>query len=164
MKINKILLLLVAISMLFSVGITAMANETAISMNDETTYADGHDSIKVLPEAEVSNLGAITVTDKNGNGDLNFGDSYYVYDLTTGKLKGSSKESFGLDVAMKFVAKDSKAEAEANAYAEYTTDFFIKIDGLSNNFVGNGCYLAGYYPSYGIWVKIPLDGFTVEKR
>ncbi len=118
---------------------------------------------KVLPEAEVSNLGAITVTDKNGNGDLNFGDSYYVYDLTTGKLKGSSKESFDLDVAMKFVAKDSKAEAEANAYAEYTTDFFIKIDGLSNNFVGNGCYLAGYYPSYGIWVKIPLDGFTVEK-
>jgi len=122
-------------------------------------------SSAVLPNAEVTKLGAITVTDKNGDGDFSFGDSYWVYDLLGNqeeKLKEST-EPIDINIAMQFVAKDTVEEAAENAYAQYTTDFFITIDGLADNsFVGNGCYLVGYYPSFGTWVKIPLDGFTVE--
>lgn len=116
-----------------------------------------------LPEAEVKNLGMISVG--NNEGEYQFDGSYFVYDLigTNGGGLSSATEPFDLNIAMQFISKDEPEEAKANAYAEYTTDFFIEIDGLANgSFVGNDCYLAGYYPSFGAWVKIPLDGFTVE--
>ena len=116
----------------------------------------------ILPNAEVTNLGMITVTDDNGNGDYSFGSSYWVFNIFNGN-KTTSSDSFDMNIAMEFIAKDTKEEAEANAYAEYTTDFFIKIEGLEDNsFIANGCYLAGYYPSFNAWVKIPLDGFEIE--
>ena len=54
-------------------------------------------------------------------------------------------------------------EASANAFGNYTTDFYVTIDGIKNgSFVADeDCYLAGYYPSFGLWVKIPLKGFEI---
>ncbi len=124
---------------------------------------DGTHLVGALPEAEVSNLGKISV--EKGEGAYTFEDTYYIYDLlgNQDQKMATSSEAFDLNIAMQFVSKDTEAEAAKNAYGNYTTDFFIKIDGLENgSFVGDGCYLAGYYPTFGAWVKIPLDGFTVE--
>ncbi|MBE6680255.1 MAG: hypothetical protein E7598_07030 [Ruminococcaceae bacterium] len=117
--------------------------------------------ITTLPEADVKDLGQISVG-KAGTGADYTVDSYYVYNLFTEKLS-AAEESFELSAALEFVAIDTVAEAKKNIYGKYTTDFFITIDGIENgSFVADGCYLAGYYQSYGDWVKIPLDGFTVE--
>ena len=122
---------------------------------------DGSFLVGMLPDAEVANLGRITVT--SDEGDYQFGSSYYVYDLIGSSGLSSDTEPFDMSIAMQFVAKDSQEEAAANAFGQYTTDFFITITGLENgSFAGDGCYLAGYYPSFGAWVKIPLDGFTIE--
>lgn len=112
----------------------------------------------VLPDADVTNLGAITV----GKGDYT-ADAYLTYDLVNdGKLEEASVP-YNLTLAMDFKAKDTAEEAAEGMFGDYITDFFIKMDGMSSaSFVGDGCYLAGYYASYGMWVKIPLDGFTVE--
>ena len=113
----------------------------------------------VLPEATVENLGKITV----GEGDYADVDSYYEYDLLGNQTLTTKEGSFDLQMAMQFIAKDDAESAAANAYGEYTTDFYITIEGMEgDSFVGDGCYLAGYYPSFEEWVVIPLDGFTVE--
>lgn len=133
----------------------------SLGLSEDLEAAQASDFIEVgsyeytlvdfLPEANVKNLGAIKSVD--------FGEEYAIYDLGTSKITGTSEEAFGLSAAMQFVAKDSAEEAAANAFADYTTDFFIVTN---EDFVADGCYLAGYYPSYGTWVKIPLDGILIE--
>ena len=117
-----------------------------------------------LPDAEVINLGRVTVGPNEANEPYKT-ESYYVYDLLGNQSQKltSCSDAFSLQIAMNFKAKDTAEEAATNSYANYTTDFFIKMTGMSgNSFEANGCYIAGYYASYGAWVKIPLDGFTVE--
>ena len=107
-----------------------------------------------LPNAEVKNLGAINVNV----------DSYFKYDLIGGSGLTTATNPFDLQIAMEFIAKDSAEEAASNAYANYTTDFFITLAGFNGQtLTADGCYLAGYYPSFNEWVVIPLDGFTIEK-
>lgn len=115
--------------------------------------------VKTLPNAEVNNLGAITVNE----------DSHYEYDLIGNGGLSTKEGAFDLGIAMEFIANDTPEEAAANYYGNYTTDFFIKMTGVDENtfkttddYDGSGCYLAGYYPSFGSWVKIPLDGFAIE--
>jgi hypothetical protein len=76
----------------------------------------------------------------------------------------TSNETFDLQIALNFIAKDTVAQAEKNAFGNYTTDFYITIDGIADgSFVADeDCYLAGYYPSFNAWVKIPLTGFKIE--
>ena len=116
-----------------------------------------------LPNAEVSNLGIVTVGPDAEKAPYKT-ESYYSYDLIGGSgLSTVNDESFMMQIAMQFKAKDTAEEAAENYYANYTTDFFITMTGMENgSFVADGCYLAGYYPSFESWVKIPLDGFTVE--
>jgi hypothetical protein len=124
--------------------------------------SEGKYTVAKLPNAEVKDLGNVTVgPDQEG---VYGTDSYYVYDLVGGSGLKSAEEPFDLQIAMNFKAKDTAEEAAANAFGNYTTDFFITMTGLANNgsFVADGCFLAGYYPSFKAWVKIPLDGFTVE--
>ena len=52
MKINKILSLLVAISILFSVGITAMAEETAVAKIGNTSYATFAEAVAAAKEGD----------------------------------------------------------------------------------------------------------------
>ena len=138
-------------------GYTA-ANVTAGADVLMAVYEDKY-AFGTLPNAEIELLNDILV-------DV---DSHYIYDLVGNQSLTTSTDPFNLQVAMKFTAKDTLEQAQANAFSGYTTDFFIKIDGLTQeSFVGDGCYLAGYYPwddksvDDGLWVVIPLDGFTVE--
>ena len=119
---------------------------------------EGGYSVGILPDAEVTNLGSITV----GLGDYT-AEMYKTYDLIGGSGLQSAEVPYDLTLAMDFKAKDTSEAAAQNAFGNYTTDFFITMSGMSGeSFVGKGCYLAGYYPSFNAWVKIPLDGFTVE--
>ena len=113
-----------------------------------------------LPSAEVINLGPVEV---GPEGDFTFGDNYYVYDLVGTQKMTTSTEPFDLQIALNFIAKDTVAQAEKNAFGNYTTDFYITIDDIADgSFVADeDCYLAGYYPSFNAWVKIPLTGFEI---
>lgn len=114
--------------------------------------------VSAMPTATVSNLGSITV----GLGDYK-ADAYMMYDIINGGKLQEATVPYDLTLAMDFKAKDTAETAAQNAFGNYTTDFFITMSGMSgDSFVGKGCYLAGYYPSFKAWVKIPLDGFTVE--
>ncbi|MBE5758493.1 MAG: hypothetical protein E7332_00460 [Clostridiales bacterium] len=97
---------------------------------------------KELPNAEVIDLGKITV------------DEYSIYNgsLTEGG------EPIDLQIAMEFIAKDTPEEAAANAYGNYTTDFYITFN---KSFTANDCYLAGNYGTFG-WIMIPIDGMEIE--
>lgn len=114
--------------------------------------SDGKVTVGTLPQAEVSKLNAMTIGD------------YSVYDLLGNQSQklADGVEPKELQIAMEFEAKDTEAQAKANAFADYTTDFFITVSGLSEEqFVGNGCYLAGNYYPFG-WIVIPLDGFPIQ--
>ena len=126
--------------------------------SDPVTYKVGK-----LPSAEVVNLGPVEV---GPDGDYTFGDNYYVYDLVGTQKMTTSSDPFDLQIALNFIAKDTVAQAEKNAFGNYTTDFYITIDGIKDgSFVADeNCYLAGYYPSFNAWVKIPLAGFKIEDR
>lgn len=137
MKAKKILAVILAVAMLMSMAAVSVA-------------AEG----EALPEAQVKKLGAILA---------DFEGSYFVYDVFNRKLIGEESDPLALNVAMQFTAKDTAEEAAANAYGEYTTDFFIEMSGIEGGSVtADGCYLAGYYATFGDWVKIPLDGFEIE--
>jgi hypothetical protein len=114
-----------------------------------------------LPSADVINLGPVTI---GPDGDYTYGDNYFVYDLIGATGLSSTNEPFDLQIALNFLAKDTSEDAANNAFGNYTTDFYITIDGVENgSFVADDdCYLAGYYPSFNAWVKIPLKGFTIE--
>ena len=142
------------------VTLTAPAGLDVVTSSEGcgVVYADGVYSLQSLPDAEVTNLGSITV----GLGDYT-AEMYKTYDLIGGSGLQSAEVPYDLTLAMDFKAKDTSEAAAQNAFGNYTTDFFITMSGMSGeSFVGKGCYLAGYYPSFNAWVKIPLDGFTVE--
>ena len=110
---------------------------------------DGTFSVGKMPNAEVKNLGRITI------------DEYSVYDLMGGGGLKDGGDSVDLQVAMEFLAKDTESEAQANVFGNYTTDFFIEINGIKDGkFVADGCYLAGNYGTFG-WIMIPLDGMEI---
>jgi hypothetical protein len=69
-----------------------------------SVFAD--ENTNVLPNAEVTSLGAQIVTV----------DSYYIYDLVGSQKLTSASDPFALQIAMEFVAKDTPEQAEANAY------------------------------------------------
>ena len=124
-----------------------LAEGFEIVENEDGTFGVAEET-PVLPEATVTKLGAITV------------DEYAVYN---GSGLSNGGDPIDLQIAMEFIAKDTAETAKENYYADYMTDFFIQIDGMSGeSFVGDGCYLAGHYGSFG-WVKVPLDGMTIEK-
>lgn len=130
MKLRKFLAVVLSIAMvLSSMSFTVLADDPA------------------LPNAEVKNLGAITI------------DEYSIWD---GSLSEGG-DPIDLQIAMEFIAKDTEEEAVANFYGNYTTDFFIKMEGMANgNFTADGCYLAGNYGTFG-WIQIPLDGMLIEE-
>lgn len=137
-------------------------NKALLAENFEfVKNTDGVYGIGVLPNAEVKDLGSITV----GQDEYADVTSYYIYELLGNQDQklATGTEPFDLQIAMQFESKDTPEQAAANAFGNYTTDFFIEINGLKDgSFVGDECYLAGYYPSFEAWVKIPLDGFTIE--
>ena len=132
----------------------------------ETYRAEGYQSVKQpgkdlwqvgkLPNAEVINVGPYTVDE----------ESYYIYNITNKSFTSGHKDEFDLQVTLGFIANDTVEEAAANAYGQYLTDFRIKIEGIENgSFVADkDCYLAGYYPFFGGWVKVNLDGMTIENN
>ena len=135
----------------------ALYEDCADGVKIETYYADREmtevvevfEDTSSLPNAIVESLGAITINKYKdyGNGGLNGAEC---------------TDPIELPVAMEFVAKDTVEEAEKNAYADYITDFFIKIEGLENgSFIADDCYLAGHYGDWG-WYKIPIDGLEVQ--
>ena len=86
--------------------------------------------------------------------------SYEIYDIN-GKKVGVGTSALNPQVVMQFVAQDTAEEAAQNDYAEYVTDFYISIDGVKSNTYGDGCYLVGYYESWG-WAIISLDGVEIS--
>jgi len=108
---------------------------------------DGTVTQAPLPDAEVVDLGKITV------------DEYNVWDgsLTEGG------DPIDLQIALEFLAKDDETAAAENAYGKYTTDFYITIDGMEgDSFTADeDCYLAGNYGTFG-WIMIPLNGMKIE--
>ena len=104
---------------------------------------------KTLPNAEVKNLGTVTIP----------ANKYTCWP------NGDTSKDLTLDVAMQFIANDTPEEAAANYYGQYTTDFFIEFSGLTDGeFDATGCYLAGNYGSFG-WIAIPVEGVvsTIEE-
>jgi len=134
----------------------------------ETYRAEGCNSVKQpgkdlwqvgkLPDAEVINIGPYTVDAGQ--------ESYHIYNITNKSFTSGHKDEFDLQVTLGFIANDTVEEAAANAYGQYLTDFRIKIEGIEgDSFVADkDCYLAGYYPFFGGWVKVNLDGMTIENN
>ena len=126
----------------------------AITLSEEATFngnveAPEVEEDKTLPNAEVRNLGSVTIP----------ADTYICYP------NGATDKDLELDVAMQFIAKDTPEEASENYYGNYTTDFFIEFGGLTDGVLDTtGCYLAGNYGEFG-WIAIPVDGMieTVEE-
>ncbi|MBQ7045748.1 MAG: hypothetical protein IJN65_04570 [Clostridia bacterium] len=128
---------------------TTKGEKTFTCANCGDTYTEEMD---VLPQAIVENLGATTTTI----------DSYYIYNLQTSSLTTASG-GFNMQMTMDFTAPEADENGEYGYYEDHYTDFFIEMNGLSADKVSaNGCYLAGYYESFGAWVVIPLDGFEIE--
>ncbi|MBQ7225534.1 MAG: hypothetical protein IJX02_02905 [Clostridia bacterium] len=157
-KTKRILCFLVALimilsivpinSIVFAIGVET-AEDTENTQTETPSVVPSGTSTSGLPSATVKKLASETVTD------------YRVYDLIG---KGSLTEGNGVldpQVLMQFIAKDTAEEAKKNQYANYTTDFFIKVEGLEQPTAGTGCYLIGNYGSFG-WIAIPLDGINVE--
>ena len=134
--------------------------------NDYIKLAEGYQSVKQpgkslwqvgkLPNAEVVNMGPTTVT------SADFGSGYWEFDLMTNAKEPNQTEPFDLQVVLNFIAKDSPEQAAESAYADYFTDFRIKIEGMSSGSItaDEDCYLAGYYA--GMWVKVALTGFEIK--
>jgi hypothetical protein len=120
---------------------------------DQVIYKVGR-----IPNAIVDNLGPTTVT------SADFGSSYWEFNLVTGTKDGNKKDPFDLQVVLNFIAKDSPEQAAKSAYANYITDFRIKIEGIEGGSftADDDCYLAGYYPAFGTWVKVKLTDFPVQ--
>ena len=105
----------------------------------------------VLPQAIVTDKGATTYV-----------GSYYTFDVNTGKIN-SAEGGINLPKTLVFTAQEEGEAAENNYYASYNTDFYVKLEGLSAETVrGTGCYLAGYYEAYELWVVIPLDAVDIQ--
>ncbi len=102
-----------------------------------------------LPNAEVNNIGKQTISE------------YNVYN-GSGFSEGDASAPIELQIALEFIAKDSPEEAQANAYANWTTDFYITLTGFEGKItLDDDCYLAGNYGTFG-WIKVPVGGMEIE--
>jgi len=126
-----------------------LAMMMVITLIPTTVFAAGESNAADAPKADVSVIGAPTLTAAEHN--------YMVYP------SGDSSIDRPLDIAMRFLATESFEEAAAGPFAKWKTDFYISVDGLSgDSIVADGCYLAGNYGSYG-WIVIPTDGIELEE-
>ncbi len=106
------------------------------------------------PTATVNNLGAMTIP----------GGEYSIYD---GSFKGTTATDPGMPLSfvMQFLADQDEDDMATSPYADWYGDFVLTFTGLENgSFSAEGCYLAGYYGSFG-WVKVPVEGLleTIEE-
>ncbi len=121
---------------------TTMFSSTAMAFADTTGGPEPE-----LPNAKVNDLGKIIIPEYhiyNGSGFSNGGDP------------------IDLQIALQFLANDTPEQAANHPYGQHTTDFFIKIDGMTDEaFVADeDCYLAGNYGFFG-WIMIPLQGMEI---
>ena len=106
------------------------------------------------PTATVNNLGATTIA----------GGEYSIYD---GSYKETTAADPGMPLSfvMQFLADQDEDDMVTSPYADWYGDFVLTFTGLENDsFSAEGCYLAGYYGSFG-WVKVPVKGLldTIEQ-
>ncbi len=106
------------------------------------------------PTATVNNLGAMTIP----------GGEYSIYD---GSYKETTATDPGMPLSfvMQFLADQDADDMTTSPYADWYGDFVLTFTGLEgDSFSAEGCYLAGYYGSFG-WVKVPVDGLlsTIEE-
>lgn len=106
------------------------------------------------PTATVNNLGAMTIP----------GGEYSIYD---GNYKETTAADPGMPLSfvMQFLADQDEEDMATSPYADWYGDFVLTFTGLeSGSFSAEGCYLAGYYGSFG-WVKVPVEGLlsTIEE-
>ena len=83
---------------------------------DAYTYT-AEDLMPELPDAEVKNLGSLTVTNGSAEDGSQFNGDYYIYDLIGGNGLTTATDPFDLTIAMQFIAKDTAEEAAANFFA-----------------------------------------------
>jgi len=108
------------------------------------------DALLGKPQAEVSKLPAMTLTEEEHN--------YRVYD---GSLTFGTGDR-PLEIVMNFKAKDTLEEAIAGGYSKWLTDFYLTVTGLENGSItADNSYLAGNYGTFG-WIVIPTDDFVIE--
>ena len=156
-KTKRILCFLVALimilsivpinSIVFAIGVET-AEDTENTQTETPSIVPSGTSSSGLPSATVKKLASETVTE------------YQIFNLANKNLTDGNG-SLDPQVLMQFIAKDTAEEAKKNQYANYTTDFFIKVEGLEQSTAGTGCYLIGNYGSFG-WIAIPLDDINVE--
>lgn len=145
-----------------------------VNASNVTYYADGTDYVAPVlaeglaalpdlngnyvvgeePTATVNNLGATTIA----------GGEYSIYD---GSFKGTTAAdpAMPLSFVMQFLADQDEDDMATSPYADWYGDFVLTFTGLENgSFSAEGCYLAGYYGSFG-WVKVPVEGLltTIEE-
>ena len=121
------------------------------------TVADLKGNVELtLPQAEVTPMSKVELAENEyrvWNGVVSNNES-------TSLVPGSG--DMPLEVVLNFKALDTLEECLAGGYAKWLVDFNVTVDGLKESTVSaDGCYLAGNYGSYG-WIKIPLDGKTIE--
>ena len=123
----------------------------------KTEIKEGTQLQRKQPKAEVTPMGKVTLEDggyRVWNG--------IVSDKESETLVAGEGE-LPLEIVVNFKAIDTLEECLAGGYAKWLVDFNITVNGLANgSFVGDHCYLAGNYGSYG-WIKIPLDGQTISE-
>lgn len=115
---------------------------------------NGNYVVGEAPTATVNNLGATTIP----------GGEYSIYD---GSFKGTTATdpAMPLSFVMQFLADQDEDDMATSPYADWYGDFVLTFTGLENDsFSAEGCYLAGYYGSFG-WVKVPVEGLlsTIEE-
>ncbi len=145
-----------------------------VNASNVTYYADGTDYVAPVlaeglaalldlngnyvvgeaPTATVNNLGATTIA----------GGEYSIYD---GSFSGTTATdpAMPLSFVMQFLADQDEDDMATSPYADWYGDFVLTFTGLENgSFSAEGCYLAGYYGSFG-WVKVPVEGLlsTIEE-
>ena len=105
---------------------------------------NGYYVVGAKPTAQVNDLGGQVIAEED----------YMVYG-------GSKSGDMPLSFVMQFLANQTDEDMETSPYADWFADFVITFEGLEDDFVADGCYLAGYYGEFG-WVKVPVDGMTVK--
>lgn len=99
------------------------------------------------PTATVNNMGAMTIP----------GGEYSIYDGSYQEPTATDPD-MPLSFVMQFLADQDADDMATSPYADWYGDFVLTFTGLENDsFSAEGCYLAGYYGSFG-WVKVPVEG------
>ena len=115
---------------------------------------NGNFIVGTKPTATVNNLGRMTIP---GGGYIAYGG-------------GNNTEDMPLSFVMQFLADQNAEDMETSPFADWYADFVITFTGIdgkddtdleNNNFLAEGCYLAGYYGDFG-WVKVPVEGILTH--